>query len=93
MVPLSPPHTHTHTHAGISGIGDACEVDTDGDGIADAADTDGDGVTDDKDIAPRNKLIQRTSFIRHTTVSLTSPRQVNPRWKITANVRKLVQRV
>lgn len=82
-----------HACTGIAGIGDACEVDTDSDGIADEADSDGDGVADTKDVAPWNKFIYRTDFNRHMTVTLTGSKQVNPRWQVTGNVRKLVKQV
>ena len=73
--------------AGLHGVGDACEMDTDGDGMMDAVDSDGDKVVDSQDVAPSDKHIQRTDFNRHMTVALTSGSTIIlPKWHIKGNV-------
>ena len=71
-----------------NGVGDVCEMDSDGDGVLDGLDTDGDKVLDSLDSARNNKFIKRAGFTRHMLVPLSSgPRPVSPRWTVTANVR------
>ena len=68
-------------------IGDACEMDQDGDGTLDAVDSDGDKIIDSEDVAPFNKRIHRTDFSRHMSVPLTAgSRIVHPQWTILGNV-------
>lgn len=68
-------------------IGDACEMDLDGDGILESVDSDGDKHIDSEDIAPENKHIHRTDFSQHMTVPLTTGLDVSsPKWQVKGNV-------
>ena len=69
------------------GIGDACQMDTSGDGIFDAMDTDGDKVADLVDNNPTDKLMYRTDFTRNMKVSLSNgDYQIVPEWRVFGNV-------
>ena len=60
------------------GVGDACEGDNDGDGIA-----------DNVDICPDNYFISQTDFKNYQTIDLdpnTDSTQPDPRWVILADV-------
>ena len=68
---------HVFTPLG-DGVGDACEGDNDGDGIA-----------DNVDICPDNILISQTDFKNYQTIDLdpnTDSTQPDPKWVILADV-------
>lgn len=76
-------------HLSGNGIGDACEIDINGDGTAFMQDSDGDSVGDSYDNFPENREIYRTGFNKFMSVNLnTNTRTVKPDWRVYGNVRK-----
>ena len=69
-----------------NGIGDACEMDSNDDGILDQIDSDGDKVFDAVDNDPFNKYMHKSGFTKSMEVSLTTGAQIKPKWEILSNV-------
>jgi len=66
-------------------LGDACEMDIDGDDTLDMTDLDGDKVMDSKDICPENKMLYRSDFSRVDIIRLQNGYR-EPKWASLHNV-------